>query len=1231
MSFRSNLSKLNDNDNNINTASAAALTSHSLRILDPIVSHTTDSLDSVRSILNDGIKLKSHPLNRFGGQAFYVAKGGLSIHEVRGDYTIAFNLSRAAKIYDVRNIGGVHSAGVAKALVQKGFDAVKYESFNGGDRYNLAIIQNPKYLSPMGIYPVLENVNSVISLNTIRGIQLLGIAGTGFAIYHAGERIINSPTPVFETVHQTGIFAATIRGGMLAGARAIIPCSNLGSLFPPAAGYTVPICIAASSLTGAYFASKIMEFAWQSVFNKNNDYPIEQQLESPHVFPAVCPATDMGKFFHPRIETASKSTSKISSRKRQLARKNFRNPQVELKQNSISENNKDHTFGPSDDSSMKQIDPLLQQQNIKLKACLSALVNEVNSSTRTPQFNPVAQAQEFCEGLNAASQGIALVANIAGKNRFAQQVTASSAGISQIVMGVAQIAASGFSAGPVGMVFGGMNVLISCFGSAKKDKSMAAMAEQLAIVSQQIHALHKDMLMHFGAVFASLGVINTNIIEGFRLLHKDQENILENVLKLQKNITSLQDSVNSVGHKVDVLDSNLRGYVLEDDRKQLQLILNTVREKSKRPFNRLKLHPEVIAAFKTFNEELIARKLNAETVSSLDISKYLTINLGSAEANTGLLLNYAKYILKLSVKQPIADPELWRATAGLLIDMVNKTSVEKKDAAIIGEQDFEDFKYLRQIGDNWLDLIKQFKSNPHETSKLSELFQHYRLQIKNLIRVLEKEIAQAELVTKSVIPKYQGEEQFKKQCEFKYEFKRNHWFEKHTKNSRRPAKFRGSYYSGDLDEHIANRKKDITQRLEKYKVELEARNQQYAANYISYFTNINHIVSHSAAQFILPEGEGNTLPMLPLPNSTDQFIGKTFIEAEMLNLGRIKHTYRIENDQFIYKIHFLPTDESAPILVNQHTIAVTYPHYLNPAEAAWLVYMGGEYPESENYSLVFKEHYTPNGDYHEYNYCAMPKMKAFAGLRQELVLPKQVHGNEVIEQKLEQKKIELLRIFNERVRQQLESPDLNNPLAAALIEFDAGAKILIAFLTILFRDKFKYPAAIWTRNQILEFTQAYQNQKTYLHHQLEANLAMLEILEKNLIAEFNLQTESAYTPVKNTLQQLTDFMDQYEQHVLNDKELATKEKMTANKDLVILSTVKTSLALQTELLNSGHVEAALHISQLLARSGLNLPAMMGSETPPTALIALRRNRLFPTNTERNVQEDQPANRINLTG
>lgn len=868
-----------------------------------------------------------------------------------------------------------------------------------------------------------------------------------------------------------------------------------------------------------------------------------------------------------------------------------------------------------------QIHTVLRENNKNLQVCLN-LSNSSSDEKKKPiskeshPIQPLREPERFCEILYASSQMVAFVSRILhGGDRFAHQVLQSSAGVSQLVMGMAQIVKTGWAAGPIGMIFSGMNLLVSSFGS-EDDSSREALAQQLMILSQQISALHQDMLMQFGKVFTALGIINTNIIQGFQQLHEDQVHLLVNIKKLQTNISCVQNSINALGSKVDQLSNDLQGYILADDRKQLQFVLSEVREKSKRPFQRLELHPHAMAAFRTFNEDLVTKQLSDRKSSNLEIVKSLTTKLGSAEANIGLLLCYAREVFQLELKQPIADPLQWQQTADLLIELVEKNSEEKHDMKMIGEQDYKDFEYLKQIGENWLYIINQFKSpesaDGKRHSKLADLFKYYRDRVSDLITLIEKEVARFEVETKeSLMPKFKGYDEWKKQHNFVFTFKRNYAYLTATedwsscKGFHNAARFVG--YDNCVSEwaqHVEQRKEEITKKLTSYKLEIDFLSHQYKTQpprvFLFEHNDPELIQKHFSSAFMIHETDSNSMPLLPLPyriqTSSQQDLSlsipipKDWIIAEIWGIGYIKHTYKIESKQLIYKIHFESSEDGNIVLLYQYNLPCTLADHLDLHEAIWHAYMGGYYPQNGSYtSLQLRSTYTPNNDYFVYHYCALPLLSSQIGLRQSSTLGTEKSisepssdGKEMVLKKVKKKLTELRQNINEKILQEFESLDSRNVFANALLEVDASAKILIAFLSLVFRDHFTRPAAIWTRDEIIGFIKGYQSQDVYLSHQLKTNLLVLDVIEN----QFKSQKEIAYTPVQNTLKKLDHFMKMYETHILKDSELLARENTELRKDAVMYGAAQATLLVQTELLNSGHTEAALHVSKMLASCGI---------------------------------------------
>ena len=887
----------------------------------------------------------------------------------------------------------------------------------------------------------------------------------------------------------------------------------------------------------------------------------------------------------------------------------------------------------------KNVASEIQQVNKKLTPTLNNLITQANrhhgSKVAPMKSDPVKDAYQFCEVLGAASQGASLVARITGNHRLAQQISVSAFGTTQLVMGIAQIAKSGWAAGPVGMIFGGMNALVSAFGS-DNNEAMEALAEQLAAISAQIHALHEDMLFQFGRVFTALGLINNNIIQGFRLLHEEQSRISENVIKLQRAVSTLQDSVNALGGKVDRLEVQMRGYVLEDDRKQLQLMLNTVRRKAERGLDKSKLQVKIMSAFQTFNESLIEKKLNDMPVTSNEVSRSLSMLLGSAELNAGIILNYAKHHLGIEVKEPIADPLQWQQCADLLIDVTNQACEEKQTKSVISHKDYDDFKYLQDIGRNWLSVVNQFK---HQPDKLSLLFVIYRERLLKLQSIVSDEIQSEETLTNHKLkPEFMGHEQLKKQREFKFDFKRNYCFMTATedwsgcKGFHNSARFMGyDDFSGEWTSHLESRKKEIDAKLAGYEKEIVTHQERYLDRRLKYY-GLQHAGSSTCSAFMVSEINPDVMPLLPLPHA-DDCISPVFVEAELLGLGKIVHTYRFEHDEFIYNIMFTSDQTNESILITQCKSKCVLDTHLNPAEAAWHAYMGGTYPANGSYSrLEPRSLHTPNNDYFSRQYCAIPEFKTIAGLRCQF---KVNHQNAIalvagadenkIRRLVSAKKANLRQELNVKVIQELESLDSRNINAGSLLELDAAAKLLVSFLSIVFRSKYKRPEVIWEKDEVLRFLKEYQNHDHYLPLQITTNIELITTIEKDFLAMLG-QPDVAFSPIEDTLKSLTTFMQAYESHVRDDKVMSQEERLAENQEAVLHGALQSALLIQGELLRAGHANAALHIADLFQRSGLNILSL-APQPRNVAVAGYARNQLFALQHDSNAMKDDESHEV----
>lgn len=237
-------------------SAAASLFSQGLKIKDPIVSHVTDAA-SVRSIMVDGIQLRSNEFNYYGGKAFYVAEQGYAVGARTNTHLILLARPADMKIYQqIASDMSLSGASMAERLRGQGIDAIQYHGSslkpNGSDALNFAIINNQDKLKPLGVYRVVGD--GPISTTPTRILQALGIAGTGVAVVYSAKQVIDSETPLATAAHIAAEFWASYKGGAAAADAALLPCSDLGMFAPQAAPVIVPVCIAGAAIVGGVAA-----------------------------------------------------------------------------------------------------------------------------------------------------------------------------------------------------------------------------------------------------------------------------------------------------------------------------------------------------------------------------------------------------------------------------------------------------------------------------------------------------------------------------------------------------------------------------------------------------------------------------------------------------------------------------------------------------------------------------------------------------------------------------------------------------------------------------------------------------------------------------------------------------------------------------------------------------------------------------------------------------------------
>ncbi|MFT3742059.1 MAG: tetratricopeptide repeat protein [Gammaproteobacteria bacterium] len=300
---------------------SASLTSTASGLFDPIVTHAT-SLPKAKSIFKNGPRLNAWVNNDYRIPSFYTAEGGSSIVPRYGEETVAFRVKKNAKILHSSEVPMPYAAMPRKHwasyALKEGYDAIREEGLttkpNGEKASHLIFLREAdKKLDVTGIYtnpkPPKEiqkigmesgkafgwyKTQTAISVPTIRAIQGLGAVGTLYGVGAASWEVAKSSEPGKEALYQGTLLGAAIVGGSRAARFAVLPCAAVGSIFPPAAPFTVPLCLAGAAFGGGYAAVEGMRWTLSQTASiiptaeaappiGDKDYKITTPLSSPWI------------------------------------------------------------------------------------------------------------------------------------------------------------------------------------------------------------------------------------------------------------------------------------------------------------------------------------------------------------------------------------------------------------------------------------------------------------------------------------------------------------------------------------------------------------------------------------------------------------------------------------------------------------------------------------------------------------------------------------------------------------------------------------------------------------------------------------------------------------------------------------------------------------------------------------------------------------------------------------
>lgn len=861
------------------------------------------------------------------------------------------------------------------------------------------------------------------------------------------------------------------------------------------------------------------------------------------------------------------------------------------------------------------IEPAAQQVNKKLP---------IKSVDIKKQREKLASVDNFCESINAYGQGAALLANISKHPETASRIISGTLAGTQIIRAIHSIALNGLQAGNVGLVLGGINSLFSLKQNKHRLDKMTI--ELLCMISRQVSAMHEDMLKHFGQVYKALGFMHQDIIREFCELHKHIDQIDMRVARIQEMLEAEGHSVNAVGAKVDELMRQSTGYWKKARTQKWKKECNTVKQEKDWGLtfeNYKNLHNKLLLAITTLKETTQAEAEQAKITPAL-IAREFNSELGSAEADINLLVKYAQTKLRLTELQYQVDPLAWESCTQLLIEIF-ETFSDTKEYRGMPKKVYDDFQNLLEMGNEWLAFIESLR----DPKTINTLFTHYQVSLQTVISEFEKSITNLTKQTSQDLYKefsyYETDKitAFNRQ-EFSCKTDNPNWFTGWIyKNARKFSMPTQRFSTGiSAQPYCQDQKKQYDETKKTY-VDSVAKNSQTHIQTIDYYNQDENLIAASpwlkqSEKFIYP-AEGSPYKIwLPMPQRSNLFaIPESFLLAESLGLGHVHHQYHTEGSKFIITLSFITPDKHVYPYAAK-SLPFTPPTYFSPDEAIWHFWQDGTYPDKAATIEANRSRYFYSGNEYHDTWNLVPNCVKQIGQcesfsQKATLIPINNADQEVANVR------QLADEFMQRQRKQMNSTILKqaedantatNPLAAALLMLDAQAKVLKAFLSILFRKScFDDPVLVGClqlisdKMSIIDYLRHYEGQSIYIPHYLRSIQVHFDEIKKYIIEVKLKQADKGleYPLVEDMLVKLREFIAH------------SNEKVVSNEDADPSHATSLQLSLASnELLNTFVIEllrnATIKENKLeidLSKLGI-FRNQSASTSSSTALIPQRR-------------------------
>ena len=805
-----------------------------------------------------------------------------------------------------------------------------------------------------------------------------------------------------------------------------------------------------------------------------------------------------------------------------------------------------------------------------------------NARNKTPP-TPIEQAihlMDWAEGTHLVGLGLIIAGRLC-HNAQLMKLGNAAVGLSSIMKGFIGFAANGFSFGSANVILGGINTVLGCF--EKQDnhlaEALAAIMQQLQVISKQIYDMHQDMREQFSRVFRVLGNIHYDMLKHFMELHRETKNVHHKLVEIRECLFEIQGGISTL--RRDRVQSDLRNQTLHYTHLDAEWVkaVNYCKNLLESGGADLKLLKEqkasLLAALNTTRD----LKAQTHTLSDTDaMSKLLNQSITNAEENFALLHAYS---LKGKKSQSIHEPHAWAATSAQLIALFHAFEQSKAYKGM-PEPLFNDFQHVLTSGN----AIVQFITDIRQPAFIKQLFSDYKNSLLDVLQIIQTiKVTKENALNENCINElnHQLEQQYNDFAQQAIDqitisiignWYTHGGFNLYGYGLRRPYIAFDTRNYAETQNNAVTRAKNaestyIAQRKENILGQF-ARAKQFLATQLKLTKSDIDIrfdgkISIKSAQrlclMIRPVSSQSFTIILPLKNS-NLTVPQEYYEAYVLGLGQLSYFYEVNADQSILKISaFFKRNNENPFLVKTWDIQLANPHsklnnppvynkHLNPNEALWNFWMGGYCAATDQSITYVTDARNDACSYYEY-FCCQPVLAQHEGY-QDCVSPDalttQHDYNDECKAILKKEISQMNQKLNDYLFEQSNSTRPNS-LLTALKKLDASAKLLYAYLALALNHTmqddtfFHEMICLFNKDKMDDFLKS----ADHLDEQLKVNLEVLNQFEAHALDCLqNTGIEEEYSSLFAEMSNLQQLMAAHEDKTITWEEAENSAAFNAD-------------------------------------------------------------------------------------